>query len=440
MKKSKRKSSAESESQNILNLPFGKVLGPLEEAKKKAKELYGVDIDEDGTPHPLKEILSKRTEKNSIQYIMTEWEKKKEEDIIKDEEEKSGAPIRTSNSLLSNIGRTETAIQLSLNLFPEEDPTLLTQETTYTPNETSLIYALLPKLSDSIESIPSLKSYTQKLGGNIEERKYNNSAPLPGRVPIIYDITELARLRYGIPKGQKVDNIYKKRLLSTDNKGRRGGELFELSRITKTFTIKGNGKEVVLRAPLINLGMDASVIDQNGIVKKRAIEVYFEDVFLFDILEKYALLPRNYPALRAQYSNDTEVFRTIEAYLLQWRGDRVKKYNTAREDLLKRTKKENLSEEEEAAQEKELRTFLDIDLSEIRISQTLTSSTYYKDTKRKKYLNKKKLRNDIEKAAESLKKIGLITGWRTGKTSSGGTKYIFSFNEKWLKESKNLTF
>lgn len=432
MKKSKSKSSAESESKNIINIPFGKVVGPLEEAKKKANELWGVDIEEDGTPHPFREILSKWAEKNSIQYIMTEWRKQKEEDIIKEEEDKSGAPIRTSNSLLSNIGRTETALQTSLELFPDEDQTLLSQETTYTPSEISLIYSLLPKLSDSIEVIPSLKSYIQKLGGNIEERKYNNSAPLPGRVPIIYDITELARLRYGIPKGQKVDNIYKKRLLSTDNKGRRGGELFELSRITKTFTIKGNGKECVLRAPLITLGRDASVIDQNGIVKKRAVEVYFEDVFLYDILEKYVRLPRNYPTIRAQFSNDTEVFRTIEAYLLQWRGDRVKKYTSALRELLKRTKGENLSEEEIAAQEKELRTSLDIDLSEYRIASTLTSSTYYKDTKRKKYLNKTKLRKDIEKAAESLERMGLIKGWRTGKTSSGGTKYIFSYNEKWI--------
>lgn len=348
--------------------------------------------------------------------------------LIVSPERSIGTPFRAANSLLSNMGRSETATQTALDLFPEEkDIILFAQETAYSPDEVSLIYSLLPNLSDSIENTPSLQEYIKKLGANLEERRYNGGKPLPNRVPLVYDITDLARLRYGVPKGKKVDNILKKRLLSYDKKtGKLVGELAEMSLRRKTFTIKGNGREMVLRAPLITIGKDASIIE-DGVVKKRAVEIYFEDVFLYDILEKYALLPRDYPALRAQYSENTEVFRIIEPHLLQWRGDRVKRYRDALEKLEKRKRKEDLSEEDYSSEEENLLSLLEIDLSEVSIVNSLSTSNYFKDTKNKKYLNRAKLRRDIQEAAEALRKIGLLSGWRTGKTSSGGEKYIFSY-------------
>ena len=123
-----------------------------------------------------------------------------------------------------------------------------------------------------------------------------------------------------------------------------------------------------------------------------------------------------------------EVFRIIEPHLLQWRGYRVKKYRDALEALQKRKRKENLSEEEYSSEEENLLSLLEIELSEVSIVNSLATSNYFKDTKNKKYLNRARLRKDIEKASEALQKMGLLSGWRVGKTSSGGEKYIFTYS------------
>lgn len=389
--------------------------------------LYPDGVSEEKPNELEAEYLKDHPQPFKFSEVVEAWKKKNREKVV-EEEKKIGPPIRTSNSLLSNIGRSETILQPALDLFPEEEITLFTQETSYSPEEVSLIYALLPNLSDSIDNTPSLQEYIKKLGPNLEERESNGYKPLPNRVSVVYEITDLARLRYGIPKGKKVDNKQKKRLLSYDKMtGKRTGELAEMSLRSKTFTIKGNGRELALRAPLITIGKDVSLID-SGVVKKRAVEICFEDVFLYDILEKYALLPRNYPALRAQHSENTEVFRIIESHLLQWRGDRVKKYRDALEELQKRKKKESLSEEEYSSEEKKLLSRLEIELSEVSIVNSLSTSTYFKDTKKKKYLYRARLRKDIEKASEGLQKMGLLSRWRVGKTSSGGDKYIFTYS------------
>lgn len=381
---------------------------------------------------PLEEGLKKQ--------VLEGW--KQEETDFSPKEIKKSTIVHVPNNILSNIGRRKTTLDTSFNglrlFFDEEEEPLLfnetfIEETSYTPEQKNLIYALLPFLSDEIEKNPSIKEYIKKLNSDLIQRQYNGGAPLPGRVPIICKITDLARLRYGIPTG-KVDNSLKNRLYHYDEKTKEeSGELYKLSRLKKTFTIKGEGVEMVLRGPLIYIGPEASVryIDKNGnkIVKERAVQIIFEDIFLFELLDKYASVPREYFVLRPKCIPKTEVAGNIESYLLQWRGDRLKKYTSALDNLQKK-KGEGLNEEDVLKEEEKIKHKLDIDISEVSITESLSTSNYYKDTKRRKYLNIPKLRKDIENANNALIEMGLISGWKTGKTKKGGVKYIYTYKEK----------
>ena len=269
------------------------------------------------------------------------------------------------------------------------------------------------------------KEYIKSLPCRIEDRNDEDgkTKKLPNSIKCEINIPELTKLMYSTNRvgGKQSDKVRE--------------EIVKLSEISQTYKFKDSrGGTLTIEAPLISLGKKIKYETKDGVVKLNKVEITFEDVFVYEINDKYSLSPVTLLQLWNNTGVQTELFTMLLFLLQNIRGNFVshsQQIVAERRKELKKAKVEAKEMEEELAKLRK---------STLTYKEGITSLLERIDSKKYhtgKYLNRPKLSKDLQQAEEALLQIGIISEYYETLGSSGDKVCNFVINEKWLIDEAN---
>ena len=254
-----------------------------------------------------------------------------------------------------------------------------------------------------------------------------------GLVSAEVDIAELARLLYSSSDigGKEIKTV--------------SAELFNLSHTMQLFRLRqGEGKkgEVVLLKSLIHIRDAIGRSIEDNVILHDA-RIIFEDLFVYQLKDKYSLAPITLLNLWNSTGNQTELFALLLFLLQGERGFRLKQAsytaNMLRRDLKKsKTSKEEI-DEQVASAKREALTYKETFAS---ICERLSGRpTYYQLRNGKSYLRHERVRKDLAEATADLLKVGIISDYYETFNTSREQVCNFVLNDKWLTdETKKVKY
>ena len=263
----------------------------------------------------------------------------------------------------------------------------------------------------------------------VEEGKSRKNGPPAwrekgaGRVSVTVDIPALARLVYSAEKvgGKQIDKVR--------------DEIGALSRVRQQYRLKKGKKTLIFGTPLIHLGKSVEVQEEGKSLLNRA-EIIFEDVFVYELKDKYSLAPLTLLNLWNQTGNNSELFALLLFLLQQERGLKVKQADRAGEAVRSELKKKGVKPDEIDKQvssaRKEALTYRETFAS---ICERLQDrATYYDEKNGKAYLRKARVTRDLFNAKEALLRTGIISEYYETVNTSREIVCNFVLNDKWLAD------
>ena len=319
-------------------------------------------------------------------------------------EEEAGGPVATTTASRSYVDRTGKNVNL-------------------TPIQLKLVTAFA-QVIDTIHEKEEIKEYIRQLPFRIEDRQRGEdgrSTRLPNSVRSVIDIPELTKRVYSSERigGKQTDKVR--------------DEIRKLSELTQVFKFKDErGGTLTIEAPLITLGKRVKYETKEGVVKLNKVEIYFEDVFVYDINSRYSLSPVTLLKLWNDTGVQTELFTMLLFLLQSVRGNFIAHANRIaadREKELRKAKKDKAEIEREV--EALRRSSLTYKESVTSILERLGTDKY-KD--KGKYLRLNVINRDLKQATDALKKMGIISDFYESSGSTGDRVCNFVINDKWLAD------
>ena len=346
-----------------------------------------------------------------------------------------GYSYKTSTSLIENvISKKERDLFSEVEKNGELAVTSASQEYTdrkgksvnLSPFQMKLVTAFA-QVVDTLLEEDGTKEYIKSLPIKIEDRETGadgKKKKLPNSIRAVIDIPELSRLMYSSDRigGKQTDKVRE--------------EIKKLSEISQVYKFKDDrGGTLTIEAPLITLGKRIKYETKNGVVKLNKVEVFFEDVFVYEINDKYSLSPITLLQLWNDTGVQTELFTMLLFLLQNVRGNFI----THSKSIVAAKRKELLKDKREAQEiERELaalkRSTLTYKESIISLLERIDSNKY-KD--KGKYLRFNVLTKDLKQATDALIKMGIISEYYESTGSSGDRVCNFVINEKWLIDEAN---
>lgn len=345
-----------------------------------------------------------------------------------------GYSYKTSTSLIENvISKKERDLFSEVEKNGELAVTSASQEYTDRKGKSVNLSPFLMKLVtafaqvvDTLLEEDGTKEYIKSLPIKIEDRETGadgKKKKLPNSIRAVIDIPELSRLMYSSDRigGKQTDKVRE--------------EIKKLSEISQVYKFKDDrGGTLTIEAPLITLGKRIKYETKNGVVKLNKVEVFFEDVFVYEINDKYSLSPITLLQLWNDTGVQTELFTMLLFLLQNVRGNFI----THSKSIVAAKRKELLKDKREAQEiERELaalkRSTLTYKESIISLLERIDSKRYTKG----KYLRFDNLNKDLKQATDALIKMGIISEYFESTGSSGDRVCNFVINEKWLIDEAN---
>ena len=346
-----------------------------------------------------------------------------------------GYAFKTSMSLVENVisKKEERDLFSELETDGELAPTSASQEYTdrkgkrvnLSPFQTKLVTAFA-QVVDTILEEGENKTYIKSLPVKMEERETGADGKkkrLPNSVRAVIDIPELTRLIYSSRDigGKQTDKVKE--------------EIKNLSEVSQVFKYRDErGGTLTIEAPLITLGKRVTYKTKSGVEKFNKIEVFFEDVFVYEINEKFSLSPITILQLWNETGVQTELFTMLLYLLIGVRGNHIshsEKAVKAKRKELQKEKRDAQEIERELAELK--RSYLTYKESITSLLERIDSKRYYKG----KYLRFDNLNKDLKQAKDALLKMGIISDFYESTGSSGDRVCNFVINENWLQDQAN---
>lgn len=282
------------------------------------------------------------------------------------------------------------------------------------PFQLKLVLALT-QVVDTLIDKPENIEYIKKLPADIQDKE----SGVRSQIKDIVDVIKLTKLLYSSDRvgGKQVDNVRK--------------EITKLSEIRHKYIYKtSNGNNITLEAPLIMIGKSITETDKNGIQKFNQVEMYFDDIFVYDITDKFCLVPIEIIKQLNRVKTKTDLFSMLFFILLQKRGIKIKEAANSR----KYSKENKVSKEKENEAYREALIYKEGIPS---ILERIDSDRYYQTKGGKTYLRKEVLKKDLARAVDALKEIGIITDYKETKGAEGSTMCNFFINEQWIKRPQD---
>lgn len=344
--------------------------------------------------------------------------------------------FKTSNTLMDNITRKAT-----LNLFEEENQSDEMSESTKEDTQEPVISYRDKKGKGVVLSIFQLKTMIglalwldshlkdEKVRSHIEGindmylmQRSEDSSDYSGLVSCMIHIPSFAKLVYG-----------KERIGGTETRKIRTA-LTQLSEIKQSFLFMKE-RPIRISCPLIILGKEVETI-VNGKAIPMLIEVHFEDVFLHEINNQYSLAPRTILQLWNETGVKSELFGILLMLLVQRRGMHVRSMESEISNFTTEAKKNKMSEDEFNKRSKALKKkALTYSEGINSILERLAVNKYtYKSGSRKGRVRFEILRDDLTRAVDALRKIGIISDYEESTAADGAILCNFIFNEKWITD------
>lgn len=350
------------------------------------------------------------------------------------ESEHKGYSYKTATSLIENViakkersffSEMETDGQLAITSSSQEYVDRKGKRVNLTPVQMKLVTAFA-QVIDTLLERDGVKEYVKSLPSHIEDRqtgKDGRKAKLPNSVRAVIDIPELTRLMYSTSRigGKQTDKVRE--------------EIKKLSELTQVFKFKDErGGTLTIEAPLIQIGKSIKYETKNGVTKLNKVEIHFEDVFVYEINDRYSLSPITLLQLWNDTGVQTELFTMLLFLLQSVRGNYIKHSKAIvaakRRELLKEKKDREEIKEELAALRKDTLTYKE---SITSILERIEGKRYRKG----KYLNYTYISKDLKQATEALIKMGIISDYYESIGSSGDRVCNFVINDKWLTDEAN---
>ena len=356
--------------------------------------------------------------------------------VADSKESHKGYSYKTSTSLIENIiskkeerdlfSEVENNGELAVTSSSKEYTDRKGKRVNLSPFQMKLVTAFA-QVVDTLLEQDGTKDYIKSLPTKIEDRETGEdrkTKKLPNSIRAVIDIPELTRLMYSTDRigGKQTDKVRE--------------EVKTLSELTQVYKFKDSrGGTLTIEAPLITLGKRIKYETKNGVVKLNKVEVFFEDVFVYEINDRYSLSPITLLQLWNNTGVQTELFTMLLFLLQNVRGN----YITHSKKIVAARRKELLKEKREAqAIEKELASLKESTLtykeSIISLLERIDSNKY-KD--KGKYLRFNVLSKDLKQATDALIKMGIISKYYESTGSTGDRVCNFVINENWLIDEAN---
>lgn len=353
------------------------------------------------------------------------------------ESEHKGYSYKTSTSLIENViakkelslfSETETDGQLAITSASKEYRDRKGKRVNLTPVQMKLVTAFA-QIVDTLLEGDGVKEYIKRLPSHIEDRQTGEdgrSKMLQNSIKAVIDIPELTKLMYSSSRigGKQTDKVRE--------------EIKKLSEISQVFKFKDDrGGTLTIEAPLIQIGKSVKYETKNGVTKLNKVEIYFEDVFVYEINDRYSLSPITLLQLWNDTGVQTELFTMLLFLLQSVRGNYIKhskKSVEAREKELVQAKKGRLQEKDKKEIKEELAALRKATLTYKESITSLLERIEGKRYRKGKYLNYTYISKDLKQATDALKKIGIISEYYESLGSSGDKVCNFVINDKWLSE------
>ena len=349
---------------------------------------------------------------------------------VTEEGTRKGFSYKTSTSLIENIIAKKERIQkktdgkTAITEAKQEYTDKKGKRVNLSPFQMKLVTAFAQVIDTLLDNEGS-KEYIKSLPCRIEDRNNEDgkTKKLPNSIKCEINIPELTKLMYSTNRvgGKQSDKVRE--------------EIVKLSEISQTYKFKDSrGGTLTIEAPLISLGKKIKYETKDGVVKLNKVEITFEDVFVYEINDKYSLSPVTLLQLWNNTGVQTELFTMLLFLLQNIRGNFVshsQQIVAERRKELKKAKVEAKEMEEELAKLRK---------STLTYKEGITSLLERIDRKKYhtgKYLNMPKLSKDLQQAEEALLQIGIISEYYETLGSSGDKVCNFVINEKWLIDEAN---
>lgn len=348
--------------------------------------------------------------------------------------EQRGYSYKTSASLIENViakkehtlfSEIETEGEIAITSTSQEYTDGKGKRVNLSPFQMKLVTAFA-QVVDSILETGGVKDYVKQLPYKIEERETGEDGRtnrLPESVRCVIDIPELTKLMYSSSRvgGKQTDKVR--------------NEIKALSQLTQVYKFKDDrGGTLTVEAPLITLGKRIKYKTKNGVEKLNKVEVFFEDVFVYEINDRYSLSPITLLQLWNSTGVQTELFTMLLFLLQSIRGNYVKHSQASvaakRKELLKEKRDKEEIKQELAALRKATLTYRE---SITSLLERIEGKRYRKG----KYYNHTYIAQDLKQATEALIKIGIISEYYETLGSSGDKVCNFVINDRWLIDEAN---
>ena len=245
-----------------------------------------------------------------------------------------------------------------------------------------------------------------------------------GRVSAFIDIPALARLIYSVDNaaGKHVEKVKE--------------EIIKLKRVKQQYRLKQGRKTVTVRVPLIHTGLEAEVEEGGRGTLENRVEIIFEDIFLYELKDKYSLAPVTLLRLWNETGEKSELFAVLLFLLQQERGLKVRQADiitsAARKDLKKGGTAPEEADRQVALIRREALTYRETLAS---ICERLQGRlVYYQKRNGKVYIRKERVEKDLKKATAALIKMGIIAEYYETKNTRLEVVCNFVINDRWLIE------
>jgi len=351
------------------------------------------------------------------------------------ESEHRGYSYKTATSLIENViakkefslfSEIETDGQLAVTSASQEYVDRRGKRVNLTPIQMKLVTAFAQVIDTLLEK-DGVKDYVKKLPSHIEDRqtgKDGRKAKLPNSIRAVIDIPELTKLMYSTSRigGKQADKVRE--------------EIKKLSELTQVFKFKDDrGGTLIIEAPLIQIGKAVRYETKNGVTKLNKVEIHFEDVFVYEINDRYSLSPITLLQLWNDTGVQTELFTMLLFLLQSVRGNHISHSKRIVADRRRELLKEKKDKEEIKGELEALRK------DTLTYKESITSllerlgTEKYKDKGR--YIRLNVVKKDLKQATDALIKMGIISEYYETLGSSGNKVCNFVINDRWLIDEAN---
>lgn len=355
--------------------------------------------------------------------------------VAGEQEAHKGFQFKTSKALIENVIQKQELTLLSetagiATVKPEVSyVNSKGKPIDLTPFQMKLITAFAQIVDTQLDK-EEVKNYIEELTPDkIQKRIENDLRGLKGRISCVVDIPLLTKI------------VYSKKRVGGKQTNKVREEIINLSQVRQQYRLSDhNGGTLTLRTPLIHLGKEIEYRTGDKVVRLNKAEIIFEDIFVYDITDKYTVAPISLLSLWNETGVNTGLFAMLLFLLQEVRGNYIKHAFAAADEHRKKLNKQKLSREDlelEVAEYK--RNGLTYKESFASLCERLNKDTYYQTKRGKSYLRYEKAREDLQQAQEALRQMGIISEYYESKSKDGEIMCNFVFNPDWIPdETKRL--